>query len=345
MSYDISGSIIRGAWQLAPGHLLGQAIEDNLSPLMDAISHGFRLFDCADIYPGVEDALGRARDAVGGSDPPLRVHTKCVPDKDRLGSVDFAEIQEIVDRSLRKLRIDCLDLVQFHWWDYRVPRYLEILQFLSRLQAAGKIRGIGLTNFDAERVAEIVEAGFNIASIQMQYSPVDRRFEAVMVPLCKAHGIKIYTYGPLLGGFLSEVWLDKPAPQLHEVQNRSLVKYRLIIDDWGGWDRYQGLLRQLKAVATRHVCSIPQVVIAALLGCARIDAVIVGLSATNYKRQNCELARKVTLSDDELRALWSWECPLAGGVYHLERTSSKHARIMRYNLNRQGDAAAGPGGA
>jgi aryl-alcohol dehydrogenase-like predicted oxidoreductase len=160
----------------------------------------------------------------------------------------------------------------------------------------------------------------------MQYSPVDRRCEAVMVPLCRARGIKIYTYGSLLGGFLSEVWLDKPAPQLHEVQNRSLVKYGLIIDDWGGWDRYQGLLRQLKAVATRPVCSIPQVVIAALLGCAGIDAVIVGLSATNYKRQNCELARKVTLSDDELRALWSWECPLAGGVYHLERTSSKTRR-------------------
>jgi aryl-alcohol dehydrogenase-like predicted oxidoreductase len=160
---------------------------------------------------GVEDALGRARDAVGGSDPPLRVHTKCVPDKDRLGSVDFAEVQDIVDRSLRKLRTDCLDLVQFHWWDYRVPRYLEILQFLSRLQAAGKIRAIGLTNFDAERVGEIVEAGFNIASIQMQYSPVDRSCEAVMVPLCRAHGIKIYTSGSLLGGFLSEVWLGKPA--------------------------------------------------------------------------------------------------------------------------------------
>lgn len=318
-----------------PGHHVGQTGDDSLAPTLDAINAGFRIFDCADIYSGVEDALGRARLINDGGDVPVRIHTKFVPDLGCLETITFAEVEQTVDRSLRRLRTDCLDLVQFHWWDYRVPRYLEVLDFLFKLKDAGKIEAIGLTNFDKARLQEVVSAGMNIASLQMQYSLVDRRAETDMIPLCKAHDIKIYTYGSLLGGFLSENWLGKPEPDVLILTNRSLVKYKLIIDDWGGWDRFQALLRQLETLASLRDCSIPQLATSSVLHSERVDAIIVGLSLRNYKRQNSELANVIKLNGDDLEKLWSWDCPLEAGVYQLERTSHKHAAIMKYNLNRE----------
>ena len=337
---SIQSALIRGGWQLTPGHLVNGQVANGLAPILDAVSHGFRVFDCADIYTGVEDLLGQARAWAHDRNTAIRVHTKFVPDRDRLKDIGYQETARIIERSLTRLRTDRLDLVQFHWWDNGVPRHLEVLDHLFRLKAAGKIAAIGLTNFDTEQLQEIVDEGFEIASIQVQYSLVDRRSEARMIPLCQAHGIKVYGYGALLGGFLSEQWLDRPEPALAELPNRSLVKYKLIIDDWGGWARFQSLLRQLRVVAHGHDASLAQVAVAATLSARQADALIVGLSASRYEAQNAELARLVPLSPDELRALRAWDCPLEGDVYHLERHTARHAGIMKYNLNRQADAAA-----
>jgi aryl-alcohol dehydrogenase-like predicted oxidoreductase len=173
-----------------------------------------------------------------------------------------------------------------------------------------------------------------IASLQVQYSLVDRRAERDMIPLCKANSIKVYTYGSLLGGFLSENWLGKPEPDIRKVPNRSLVKYKLIIDDWGGWGRFQAFLRQLHELANARNCTIPQLATSSVLHSERVDAIIVGLSPTNYERQNAELANLPGLNGDDLEKVWSWDCPLEGSVYELERTSGRHAGIMKYNLNR-----------
>jgi aryl-alcohol dehydrogenase-like predicted oxidoreductase len=340
MTHHIAHSIIRGGWQLAPGHLVGQSIDDALSPILDSIDAGFRVFDCADIYPGVENLLGQARVLAAEGGVNIRVHTKCVPDRDALATVGLPEIERIVDQSLLRLQCDSIELVQFHWWDYNVPRYLDALDALSRLKKAGKIQAIGLTNFDACRLQEILDAGIDVHSIQLQYSLVDKRSEKDVIPLCKAQGIKVFTYGGLLGGFLSDAWLNQRPPELGALPNRSLVKYRLIIDDWGGWDRYQLLLRQMRRIALAHDASIAQVAVSALLGRQRNDAVIVGISPSRYRQQNAELARLVNLNSDELEQLWAWDCPLSGGVYELERSNARHAGIMKYNLNREGAAAA-----
>lgn len=334
MKHDISNSIIRGCWQLMPGHLVDNTLHDNLAPVLNAIETGFRIFDCADIYSGVEELLGRAQEINSGGGAPVRIHTKLVPDRDSLETIALTGVQDIVDRSLRRLRTDCLDLVQFHWWDYRVPRYLDVLGFLFRIKEAGKIKAIGLTNFDSARLQEVVSSGMQIASLQMQYSLVDRRAEKDMIPLCKANGIKVYTYGSLLGGFLSENWLDKPEPDICKVPNRSLVKYKLIIDDWGGWGQFQAFLRQLQELANARNCTIPQLATSSVLHSERVDAIIVGVSPINYERQNAELANLPGLNSDDLEKVWSWDCPLKGNVYELERTSGKHAGIMKYNLNR-----------
>ena len=75
--------IIRGCWQLASGHSQNEA---NIKPILDAVEHGFTTFDCADIYLGVENLLGEAVKIVGKDK--LRIHTKFVPDLNRLENID-----------------------------------------------------------------------------------------------------------------------------------------------------------------------------------------------------------------------------------------------------------------
>ena len=149
--YSIS-RVIRGGWQLAGGHGAvdkAQTLEDMIA-FADA---GITTFDCADIYTGVEELIGafrteyanrRGAQALAG----IKVHTKLVPDLSRLASVDRAHVRGIVETSMKRLRMDRLDLVQFHWWDYGVPRYLEATRWLNEMRIEGKVAQVGGTNFD-----------------------------------------------------------------------------------------------------------------------------------------------------------------------------------------------------
>ena len=95
----------------------------------------------------------------GVSPADIQIHTKYVPDLDMLDKVDFQYTEKIIDRSLRRLNRDVLDMVQFHWWDYDVPGCVETAGYLCRLKEKGKIRNISVTNFDTAHLAELVDAG------------------------------------------------------------------------------------------------------------------------------------------------------------------------------------------
>ena len=142
--------LIKGGWQLAGGHGAVNA-ERAISDMMVFADAGITAFDCADIYTGVEALIGRfireRRNLRGSDAPPIRVHTKCVPDLDKLPTLSRADIDRIIDRSLTRLGVDRLDLVQFHWWDYDAPRFVDAALHLRDIQRAGKIHHIGATNF------------------------------------------------------------------------------------------------------------------------------------------------------------------------------------------------------
>jgi aryl-alcohol dehydrogenase-like predicted oxidoreductase len=150
----------------------------------------------------------------------------------------------VIDTSLRRLRMERLDLVQFHWWNYEVPRWLETAHWLGELRRAGKIDKIGGTNFDTRHMVEMIESGVPLASMQVQYSVLDRRPRKSMVAAALKHGVGLFCYGTVAGGFLSEKWLGAPEPK-DAMENRSLTKYRLVIEEFGGWELFQALLRTL----------------------------------------------------------------------------------------------------
>src|SRR5258708_5213132 len=136
------------------------------------VDAGITTFDCADIYTGVERLIGSFRRAYPAHAKQVQIHTKFVPDLSDLRSIDRVQVEAIIDRSLTRLGQERLDLVQFHWWDLAMPRYVETALELDRLRRAGKIARIGVTNFDTPRLQELVDAGIPITSHQVQYSLV-----------------------------------------------------------------------------------------------------------------------------------------------------------------------------
>lgn len=331
--------LIKGGWQLAGGH----GAVDEAAALADMFAFaeaGITAFDCADIYTGVEAMIGRFlkewRDTHGSAAPQIRVHTKCVPDLDLLPSLTRADIERTIDRSLRRLGVERLDLVQFHWWDYDLGDPVQAALHLEAMRREGKIHEIGVTNMDLPHLRALIDAGVPVVAHQLQCSLLDRRALSAMRSYCVARGIRLYAYGALAGGFLHERWLGAAAPS-EPMENRSLTKYRLIIEEWGGWDAFQALLRALQAVADRHGTSIGAVALRWVLDQPGISAAIVGARHARHLPGTLA-ALALTLTDAErtelAAALGDGPGPL-GDVYALEREKGgRHAAIMRYGLNR-----------
>lgn len=320
--------IIRGCWQLAADHS-----QHNVStqPILDAIDCGFTTFDCGDIYLGVEELLGRVLKSYKREE--LRVHTKFVPDLCRLQQIDRTYIEDIIDRSLKRLQVECIDLVQFHWWDWEVKNYFFVMDILSKIKAKGKIGEIGLTNVNSVYLEEFLHR-FDIASVQMQASLFDRRIERGIGTLCRKKGVKIFAYGSILGGFLTEKWLMREEPELCGLENRSLVKYKLLIDAACGWEEFQRRLMVLNVLAIKYQSDIASVAIAALLQGGQVTAAIVGVSLCNYSEQNRKLAKLPALEPCDLEKIAGWACNLQGDAYDEERDKNgAHAKVMKYNLN------------
>jgi aryl-alcohol dehydrogenase-like predicted oxidoreductase len=333
-SYEIS-RVIKGGWQLAGdhGHVDPEAADRDMAAFVEA---GVTTFDCADIYTGVEAMIGSFRVRHPGLGAQTQIHTKFVPDLTELDRVDAEYVERIVDRSLQRLQTERLDLVQFHWWDYAVPRYVEAAMALERSRVKGKIAHIGVTNFDVPRLMELLDAGVPIVAHQLQYSLLDARALNGMVQACKARGIGLLCYGTVAGGFLSDRWLARPEPD-RGFTNRSLTKYKLIIDDFGGWELFQELLRTLRNIANKHSCDIATVASRAILQRDAVAAVIVGATSASHLPSNARIGSLELDCDDvaKIAAVTQRHVGPEGDVFTLERDRhGRHGRIMKYDLNK-----------
>lgn len=265
-----------GMWQVSGGHgpIDPTAAVAAMFQLFDA---GFTTFDLADHYGPAEDFIGEFRRQLGRRDATavtsMQAFTKWVP---RPGPMTRTVVEQAIDRSRRRMGVDTLDLLQFHWWDYGDARYLDALRHLAHLQGEGRIRHLALTNFDTERMRIIRDAGITIVSNQVQYSLVDQRPAVQMVKFCQENGITLLTYGTLCGGLLSERYLRKPEPGRHELKTASLQKYKQMIGAWGGWSLFQELLVAMADVANKHEVSIANVAVRCILERPAVAGVIVG---------------------------------------------------------------------
>jgi aryl-alcohol dehydrogenase-like predicted oxidoreductase len=334
--------IAKGNWQLAERHGAPYARETAIDDMRRFVEAGITLFDCADHYVGVEQLIGEFRRRHPEHARRVRVSTKLVPDLASLPHLKRGHVEHIVDTSLTRLGQERLDLVQFHWWDYRVPGYVEAMHWLDDLKSAGKVELIGTTNFDTARLSEVVASGVRVATNQLQYSVLDHRPEHGLAAFCAAHDIKLLCYGTLAGGFIGERWLGAPEPR-PPFANRSLVKYRLIIEDFGGWRRLQELLSVLDTIAKRHRVSLGSVAIRYVLDKPSAAVALVG--ARNAAHLD-DLVQAVALDEADRSAIArvvSQAPGPRGDCYELERVEDgPHSAIMWKNQNAGGAPVDGP---
>ena len=279
-------------WQVSGAH--GRIDPKSaIQSMFDYMDAGFTTWDLADHYGPAEDLIGefrcqvlaaRGKEALSN----LQAFTKWVP---RPTKMTKQLVEKNIDISLHRMGVETLDLMQFHWWEYRDKNYLEALNYMSELQEEGKIKHLALTNFDTEHLKIITEAGIKIVSNQVQFSLIDRRPEVNMVQFCTEHDIKLFTYGTLCGGLLSEKYLGKSEPRTGELSTASLRKYKNMVDAWGGWGLFQELLSVLKQIAVKHAVSLPNVAVRYILDKPAVAGVIVGarLGVSSHLEDNARV--------------------------------------------------------
>ena len=113
--------------------------------------------------------------------------TKFVPNPQKI-TRNF--VQDSIQKSMKRMKVSSIDMLQFHWWDYYDKNYLVAIEFLDELQKKGLIKHLGLTNFDTIRFEEICQLGVKIVSNQTQYSILDRRPEIKLEKSCKLKNTK-----------------------------------------------------------------------------------------------------------------------------------------------------------
>lgn len=269
--------VLNGMWQVSGAH---GAIEPNraIASMFDHLDAGFTSWDLADHYGPAEDLIGefrrqlistRGKDALSN----LQAFTKWVP---RPTKMTRRLVEQNIDRSLKRMGVETLDLMQFHWWEYRDKNYLDALAYMAELQKEGKIKHLALTNFDTEHLKIITDAGIKIVSNQVQFSLIDRRPLVKMVSFCQDHDIKLLAYGTVCGGLLSEKYLGQPEPRGGILNTASLRKYKNMIDRWGGWSLFQELLSLLKQIADKYTVSIPNIAVRYIIDQPTVAGAIVG---------------------------------------------------------------------
>ncbi|WOL04526.1 flagellar radial spoke protein 5 [Canna indica] len=273
--------VLNGMWQTSGGW--GRIDRDDaVEAMLRYADAGLSTFDMADHYGPAEDLYGIFINKVRRERPPelleeVKGLTKWVPPPVKMTS---SYVRENINISRKRMDVACLDMLQFHWWDYSNPGYLDALKHITDLKEEGKIRTVALTNFDTERLHVILENGIPIVSNQVQHSVVDMRPQQRMAELCQLTGVKLITYGAVMGGLLSEKFLDAnvsipfAGPPLN---TPSLQKYKRMVDAWGGWSLFQSLLQTLKKVASKHGVSIPIVAVRYILNQPSVAGSMVGV--------------------------------------------------------------------
>lgn len=338
--YTVS-RLAKGNWQLAAKHGAPVSQDDAVEDMRSYVEAGINAFDCADHYIGVEETIGAFRRRYPSLAKALRISTKYTPDLELLPRLTRADVRRQIDLSLQRLGMERLDLVQFHWWDYQIPGCVQAMHWLQELQREGKIAHLGTTNFNVHELSKILDAGITLFSHQLQYSLLDRRPEHGLVELCRRHGIHLFCYGTVAGGFLSKRWLGQPEPQ-PPFANRSLIKYRLIIDDFGGWAAFQRLLGVVDGVARKHGTTLAAAAVRWVLDRPQVALALVGAKDASHLQDNLDIFR-LQLDDDDRARMQAAVADAPGPArdcYDLERDKNgMHARIMFMNQNTRGAPA------
>lgn len=262
-----------GAWPLGGG--MGTVDErDAINTIHAALDHGITLIDTAQGYLDSERIIGKA--LKHGRRDGCFLATKVS------GRFSRQDILAAIEASLRALDVDYVDLYQIHWWDPAYP-IEESMATLAQLQAEGKTRFIGVSNFNAEQMRQALAAARFHAN-QPAYNLFDRQIEAEDLPFCQQHGIGVLAHSPLAKGLLAGRYTPNHrfAP---DDERSTFARFQ-----GEAFARYLAAADRLKAIAQERGLTMVQFAVAWVL---RLPAVTCALVGARNPAQVAEFAGAV----------------------------------------------------
>jgi aryl-alcohol dehydrogenase-like predicted oxidoreductase len=266
-----------GAWAIGGsgwnGSMGPQNEADSIPAIHAALDHGLNWIDTAALY-----GLGHSEEvvarAIQGRTPKPYIFTKCERVWDEHGNVGAslkaASIRRECEDSLRRLRVDTIDLYQIHW-----PEPDEDIEEgwteLARLKQEGRVRYIGISNFSVAQMKR-VQAIAPVTSLQPPYAVVRREIEHDILPFCRRQNIGVIVYSPMYAGLLTGAMTrERVANFLAEDWRRNLPGFQE-----PALSRNLRMVEHLREIGQRHGRSPGEVAIAWTLNHPAVTGAIVG---------------------------------------------------------------------
>lgn len=295
-----------GAWAIGGGNWEygwgPQDDNDSLRTIEHALDSGINWIDTAAIY-----GLGHSEEIVGkalrGRTQMPCVFTKCsmrwTPDRKIYRSLKAGSLQEEIEDSLRRLRLERIDLYQIHWPNPE-DEIEEAWETLAKFQQEGKIRYMGVSNFSVEQMKRVQKIA-PITSLQPPYSLLRRDIEAEILPFCREHNIGVINYSPMVSGLLTGKMTAERVKNMPEDDFRK----RSPNFNEPKLSRNLALAEVLRAIGKAHGVEPGAVAIAWTLRNPAITAAIVGARRPDQV-DGVLAAATFRLSDDEAARIEQW---------------------------------------
>ena len=291
---ELNASVIGlGTWAIG-GKFWGQTDEAAaIAAIQKALDSGVNLIDTAPIYGEghSEEVVGKA---IKGRRHQVILATKCgagFKGPDLFHNLTPKSIRKELEVSLRLLDTDVIDLYQCHFPDPNTP-IEDTMEELARMKAEGKIRAIGVSNFDVALLTKAKKVA-QIASNQVAYSLLNREIENELIPFCLEQDIGILTYGPMGGGILTGKYKQKPKFEPGDARTWFYNFY-----EEPQWSQVQALLKELEKIAERHGKPVGHVAINWVCQQAGITSALVGARSPEQAEANAAAGSWKLSSED-----------------------------------------------
>jgi aryl-alcohol dehydrogenase-like predicted oxidoreductase len=286
-----------GTWAIG-GFFWGHTDETAaVAAIQKAIDSGITLIDTAPIYGNghSEEVVGKA---IKGRRHQVVIATKCgvrLKEARLVNDLKPKSIRKELETSLKLLGTDVIDLYQCHFPDPNTP-IEETIGEMAKMKAEGKVRAIGVSNFDVALLTKANKAA-QIASAQVQYSLLSREIEKELIPFCLENNIGILAYGPMGGGILTGKYKQKPKFEEGDARSFFYNYYQEPL-----WSQVQALLKGLEPIAARHGKPVAQLAINWARQQAGITSALVGARSPQQAEANAA-AGSWQLSSEDLSSI------------------------------------------